>query len=64
MTDQRTSYSVVADDSANAIRIADNRDPEYDYVAISQNDDHVIVSREQLPALIRQLWAIQARRSV
>jgi hypothetical protein len=60
----RKQHSIAKTEAANALTISDVREEDYDYVSISQEgeDRFVIVSREQLPALIRQLWKIAATR--
>lgn len=57
----RTAHAIKADGKAAALVVKDVREDDYDYVAISQNDQSVIISREQLPSLIRQLWALSTK---
>jgi len=57
----RTAHAIKADDEAATLVVNDVREADYDYIAISQNDQIVVISREQLPALIRQLWKVAAK---
>jgi hypothetical protein len=56
----RTNIAIRADEEAHALKISDVRELDYDYVSISQDDNHVIISRDQLASLIRELWKIKA----
>lgn len=60
----RTAHAIEADDESAALLVMDVCEDDYDYVAIGQNNQIVIISREQLPTLIRQLSVIAARAAL